>query len=115
MLAAALVGALFASSSQAASQKVTKLYGQSGPGFTITLKHKNFVPVKTLKPGIYTFVIQDRSTTHNFHLKGPGVDKKTSILFLGTKTWANLTLKKGRYTYVCDPHKANMHGSFTVK
>jgi plastocyanin len=115
ILVLALTGALFAASSQAAPQKVTKLYGQAGPGFTITLKKANFTPVKTLKPGVYTFVIQDRSTIHNFHLKGPGVDKKTPILFLGTKTWTKLTLKKGKYTYVCDPHKSSMHGSFTVK
>ena len=113
--AAAVAGALFAGGTQAASHKVTKLYGQSGPGFKITLKNKQFVPVRSLKPGTYTFVVQDRSTIHNFHLKGPGVDKKTSVPYLGTKTWANVKLKKGKYTFVCDVHKANMHGSFTVK
>jgi plastocyanin len=71
--------------------------------------------VRSLKPGTYTFVIQDRSTIHNYHLKGPGVDKKTAVPFLGTKTWTNVRLMKGKYTFVCDPHKANMHGSFTVK
>jgi plastocyanin len=115
LVAAVAAGALLAGTTQAASHKVTKLYGQSGPGFTITLKKANFVPVRTLKPGTYTFVVQDRATTHNYHLKGPGVDKKTTIPFLGTKTWANVRLKKGKYTFVCDPHKANMHGSFTVK
>jgi plastocyanin len=115
LVAAVVAGALFAGSTQAASSKVTKLYGQSGPGFTITLKTKSFVPVHSLKPGTYTFVIQDRSTLHNFHLKGPGVDKKTTVPYLGTKTWANVKLKKGKYTFVCDPHKPSMHGSFTVK
>jgi hypothetical protein len=115
LVAATAAGALFAGSTQAASHKVTKLYGQSGPGFTITLKKANFVPVRSLKPGTYTFVIQDRSTFHDYHLKGPGVDKKTSLPFLGTKTWKNVKLKKGKYTFVCDPHKAKMHGSFTVK
>lgn len=115
LVAAAAAGALFAGSTQAASHKVKKLFGQSGPGFTITLKRASFAPVHSLKRGTYTFVIQDRSTIHNFHLKGPGVDKKTSIPFLGTKTWKNVKLKKGKYTFVCDPHKPNMHGSFTVK
>ncbi len=115
LVAATAAGALFAGATQAASHKVTKLYGQSGPGFTITLKRASFVPVHSLKPGTYTFVIQDRSTIHNYHLKGPGVDKKTSVPFLGTKTWTNVKLKKGKYTFVCDPHKSNMHGSFTVK
>ena len=115
LVAAVVAGALFAGSTQAASSKVTKLYGQAGPGFTITLKTKSFVPVRSLKPGTYTFVIQDRSTLHNFHLKGPGVDKKTTVPYLGTKTWANVKLKKGKYTFVCDPHITSMHGSFTVK
>ena len=38
LVAATAAGALFAGATQAASHKVTKLYGQSGPGFTITLK-----------------------------------------------------------------------------
>ena len=115
LVTATAAGALFAGATQAASHKVTKLYGQSGPGFTITLKRANFVSVRSIKRGTYTFVIHDRSTIHNYHLKGPGVDKKTSVTFLGTKTWTNVTLRKGKYTFVCDPHKSNMHGSFTVK
>lgn len=115
LVAAALAGALFAGGTQAASHKVTKLYGQAGPGFKITLKRANFVPVRHVKPGTYTFVIQDRSTLHDFHLKGPGVDKKTPIPYLGTKTWANVKLKKGTYNFWCDAHKKQMHGSFTVR
>jgi plastocyanin len=115
LVAATLAGALFAGSTQAASHKVTRLFAQSGPGFTITLKRSNFVPVRSLKAGVYTFVVQDRSTSHNYHLKGPGVDKKTPVAYLGTKTWTNVKLRNGKYNYWCDPHKAQMHGSFTVK
>jgi len=115
LFAATVAGALFAGNTQAASHKVTRLYGQAGPGLKITLKRANFVPVRHLSPGVYTFVIQDRSTLHNFHLKGPGVDKKTAVLYLGTKTWAKLRLKKGKYNFWCDAHKAQMHGSFTVR
>lgn len=114
LVAVALAGVLFATATQAAPQKVTKLYGQDGPGFTITLKKANFVLVKRLRPGVYTFVIQDRSTIHNFHLKGPGVDKKTAVRYLGTKMWVKLRLKKGTYKYWCDPHRVRMHGSFKV-
>lgn len=110
------VAGLVAGSTQAASQaKVKKLYGQTGPGFMITLKRANFVPVRRVKPGVYTFVIDDRSTLHNFHLKGPGgIDRKTPIRYLGTKTWAKLRLKRGTYKFWCDPHRPRMHGSFTV-
>ena len=114
LLVAAVAAALLAGSTQAASHKVTKLYAQAGPGFTITLKNKQFVPVHSLKRGTYTFVIQDRSTIHNFHLKGPGVNKEiTTVGFVGTKT-VIVALKKGTYTFVCDPHFTSMKGSFRV-
>jgi plastocyanin len=41
------------------------------------------------------------------------VNKKTSVGALGTSTW-KVTLKKGTYKYVCDPHVTIMHGSFKV-
>ena len=39
----------------------------------------------------------------------------TSVGATGTKTFKNLTLKKGKYTFVCDPHASTMKGSFTIK
>jgi protocatechuate 3,4-dioxygenase beta subunit len=91
----------------------TKLTGSVGPGFTISLK-KGTAKVKTLKPGKYSITVSDKSNIHNFHLIGPGVNKTiTSIGFKGTKT-ITVTLKKGRYTYKCDPHPT-MVGHFTVK
>ncbi len=92
----------------------TKLFGTVGPGFTITLKDAKGKAVKKLKAGKYTFVVTDKSSIHDFHLKGPGVDKViTAVGFTGKKT-VTLTLKKGKYTFVCDPHASTMHGSFTV-
>jgi len=109
-LVAALAAALVVVAT--ASAAPTKLTGTVGPGFTITLK-KGGKKVTTLKAGTYVFTIQDKSSIHNFHLTGPGVNKKTSVGFTGTKTWT-LTLKKGTYKYVCDPHASIMHGSFKV-
>ena len=60
----------------AQTQGTTQLTGTVGPGFTITLKTRTKA-VKTLAPSKYTFVINDRSNIHNFHLTGPGVNKKT--------------------------------------
>jgi plastocyanin len=88
------------------------LNGTVGPGFTITLT-KAGKKVTKLKAGTYVFKISDKSPIHNFHLTGPGVNKKTSVGGQGTSTW-KLTLKKGTYRYVCDPHKTFMKGSFTV-
>jgi plastocyanin len=88
------------------------LNGTVGPGFTITLT-KAGKKVTKLKAGTYSFKINDKSGIHNFHLTGPGVDKKTSVGGTGTSTW-KLKLKKGTYKFVCDPHKSFMKGSFTV-
>jgi plastocyanin len=89
------------------------LNGTVGPGFSITLT-KGGKKVTTLKAGSYKFVIADKAAIHDFHLMGPGVNKLiTTTTFTGTKSMT-ITLKKGTYTYICDPHKAFMHGSFKV-
>jgi plastocyanin len=106
---AAIVAALAAPSAFASTPT---LNGVVGPGFTITLK-KAGVKVTKLKAGTYIFKISDKSNIHDFHLTGPGVNKKTSVAAVTTATW-KLTLKKGTYKYVCDPHASFMHGSFTV-
>jgi plastocyanin len=92
--------------------KVGTLKGTVGPGFTITLT-QNGKKVTTLKAGKYKVVVSDKSNIHNFHLTGPGVNNATSVGGTGSKTWT-LSLKKGTYKYVCDPHKTSMKGSFKV-
>jgi plastocyanin len=106
LLAAALV---VVASASAATPTLT---GVDGPSFTITLK-KGTSKVTSLKAGKYKFVIKDLSNIHNFHLSGPGINKTTSVSATGTSTWT-VTLKKGTYKYVCDPHAAIMKGSFKV-
>jgi plastocyanin len=78
-----------------------------------SLVKKGGKTVKKLKPGTYLVKVADKASDHNFHLKGPGVDKKTSVGKKQNVTW-KLKLKKGKYTFVCDPHKSFMKGSFTV-
>jgi plastocyanin len=91
----------------------TKLVANVGPSFTITLT-KGGKKVTSLKPGSYSITVNDKSTFHNFHLTGPGrVNKKTTVAFKGTRTWT-VTLRKGTYRYVCDPHASQMKGSFRV-
>ena len=109
VLLAALVAAVAAPAAFAGS---TTLAGTVGPGFTITLKDGS-AKVSKLAPGTYVFKIADKSSIHNFHLFGPGVNKSTTVPFIGSATW-KLTLKKGTYKFQCDPHKSFMHGSFTV-
>jgi plastocyanin len=111
-VAASLALALVAAAPAAPVMKTVQ--GSVGPGFTInlTLGGKK---VTKLKAGVhYRFRISDRSSIHDFHLTGPGLDRMlTSVGFTGTKSFV-LTLKKGVYRYVCDPHSSSMHGSFRV-
>ena len=90
-----------------------KLAGTTGPGFTISLTQGG-KKASSVKAGAATITINDRSSIHNFHLSGPGVNKATSVPKTGSTTW-NVTLKKGTYRFVCDPHASVMKGSFTVK
>jgi len=111
-LAAALVAALAVPAAEAASSGST-LTGVVGPGFTITMTQAG-KKITKLKAGTYKLVVQDKSSIHDFHLSGPGVAKVvTSVGFVGTKT-ISVTLKRGKYTYVCDPHSGAMHGSISV-
>jgi plastocyanin len=113
LLAAGLVTALALAAPLGATSSVTKLTGTVGPGFTITLK-KGTAKVRTVKAGTYKITVSDKSNIHNFHLRGPGVNKViTGTPFKGTKT-VTVKLKKGTYRYVCDPHATIMRGSFKV-
>jgi plastocyanin len=90
-----------------------KLTGTVGPGFTITLK-KGATQVRSLKAGRYTITVSDKSNIHDFRLKGPGLNRLiTSTPFKGTKS-VTVTLRKGTYTYVCDPHASTMKKTFKV-
>ena len=99
---------------QASTQTTGKLVGTSGPGFKITLT-QNGKAVKTLKVGTYKINVNDRANIHNFHIFGPGVNKKTGVNFTGKATWT-IKFKKGKYTYRCDIHyMSGMIGHFKVK
>jgi plastocyanin len=107
-LAVSIAGLLLGVPSQAA---LPKLVGTDGPGFKITLK-KNGSKVTRLKAGKYVITVKDLSDVHNFHLKGRGIDKRTSVDRIGTTSWV-VTLRKGvTYRFLCDPHSSTMRGSF---
>src|SRR4051794_24483835 len=114
LAAAVALAALALPGTALAKTAATPLAGADGPGFTITLDHLG-KKVTTLKPGAYKLTVRDRSTMHNFHLLGPGMnDKVTTVAFVGTKT-ITVTLKKGTYTYQCDPHASSgMKATFKV-
>ncbi|MEX2210320.1 MAG: hypothetical protein WD689_00950 [Gaiellaceae bacterium] len=90
-----------------------KLAGTVGPGFTITLT-KGGRRFTSLKAGIYSIVVNDRSSAHNFHLLGPGVNKLTGVAFVGRQTW-RVRLRPGLHTFRCDPHRTSLRGTFRVR
>ena len=82
------------------------LKGFVGPGFSIRTSSKT-VPAGTVK-----LVVADKASIHSFHVRGPGVNVKTSIAGIGTKTFT-ITLKKGAiYRFFCDLHPDELHGTF---
>jgi len=111
ILALALAAAAVGSARTTAAHK---LLGEVGPGYKIEVTTPADKDVKTTKAGTYTIVVEDKASIHDFHLIGPGVNKKTGVTFVGKKTWT-VTLKPGKYTYQCDPHATQgMKGSFRV-
>ncbi|MCP9486496.1 MAG: hypothetical protein MSC30_11590 [Gaiellaceae bacterium MAG52_C11] len=90
-----------------------KLTGSVGPGFTIRLLGPDGLPVQKLDPGTYELALDDRSPEHDFHLTGPGVDVSTAVEDVGAQTFT-VTLRDGRYTFMCDPHSTTMRGTFDV-
>jgi plastocyanin len=112
LFVAALAAALIAVPAYAKSSAVT-LKGEAGPGFTIDVE-KAGKDLKTIKAGTYKIKVEDKSSIHNFHLFGPGLNKKTTVPFSGETTWT-IKLKLGKYTYQCDIHASEgMKGSFKV-
>jgi hypothetical protein len=81
-----------------------KLNAKVGPKRTISLKTASGVVVKKLKAGSYKIAVRDATKSDNFHLVGPGVNKKTGVKFRGAVTWT-LKLKAGKHTFRSDAHK----------
>ena len=107
------VAALAATGSGSAATART-VKGTVGPGFTIGLTMQGKKVTKLKAGRAYRFVISDRSSIHDFHLSGPGLNRVlTSVEYTGKKSFV-LRLKKGSYRFVCDPHSGIMHGRFNV-
>jgi plastocyanin len=90
----------------------TRLNGKVGPKKTISLKTTAGATVKALKSGRYKIVVKDATKLDNFHLLGPGANKKTGVKFRGGATWT-LTLRPGKFTVRSDAHKT-LRRAFSV-
>lgn len=90
-----------------------KLTATVGPRKTISLRDSTGAKVTTLSGPVNAVVtVNDRTRVDNFHLSGPGVNKRTGVGFRGRVTW-HVTLSAGKYVYRSDRHKT-LRGSFSV-
>ena len=115
LLAAALAaGALLgAAVGEGAPAENPKLHAKVDSGFSISLTNDAGAPVTKLDPGTYDIEVEDEASEHNFHLIGPGVNRSTTVAFIGKQLWT-VTFTDGIYTFQCDPHATSMRGTFTV-
>lgn len=84
----------------------TQLAGTVGPKRSISVKPRR------VEVGPATISVLDRTRSDNLHLSGPGVNRKTGVVFRGRVRW-NVMLQPGIYTYRSDRHKS-LRGSFFV-
>lgn len=82
-------------------------------GFKIEMKNAANRKLTTVKAGSYRIKIEDAAAIHNFRLRGPGLNQATSVPRTTEAIWA-VTLKRGTYTFLCDPHASAMRGTFRV-
>jgi plastocyanin len=112
---ASLLAALALGTWSTANAAPQKLNGFVGPSQTITLKTANGKRLSMASRGTYLLTVTDRSDEHNFYVSGPGIRKQiTSVGFTGKKT-VKITLRPGRYAFVCTPHSDDMRGAFRVR
>jgi hypothetical protein len=112
IVAIAVALALGAGSARADNPVLTGDVGLND-AFVISLSDAAGAKVTHLDAGTYTLVVHDRSSFHNFHLSGPGVNVQTAVDTTGDTTFT-VTLVDGTYFFDCDPHSSQMKGSFTV-
>jgi plastocyanin len=69
--------------------------------------------VRSLVENTYKLSVTDASKKQNFHLTGPGVNKKTRVGAKVKATWT-VKLQPGKYTYRSDKNR-RLRKTFTVK
>jgi hypothetical protein len=79
----------------------------------ISLKTAAGARVRILPEGNYRIVVSDTTKARNFHLKGPGVNRKTRVRAKTTVTW-KLRLDPGKFVYRSD-NSTRLRRTFTVK
>src|SRR5829696_8572943 len=92
---------------------VPKLLATVGPNTTTSLKTAAGKNLASVKAGTYSIVVRDRSKAHNFHLVGTGVNRKSAVATVGTRTW-KVKLSKGVLRFYSDKAPTTVKGSLRV-
>ncbi|HYZ18448.1 MAG TPA: hypothetical protein VE615_02790 [Gaiellaceae bacterium] len=92
---------------------VTRLNGKVGPGKVISLRTAAGARVRSLTAGRFRITVRDLTRADNFHLVGPGVNRKTRVGTRSTVVW-NLSLRAGRHTFRSDATR-RLRGAFVVR
>ena len=112
LLAVAFLGALTlpvsASSTPGLPELTAKVTARS-----VSLTTSDGERVVRLEPNTYRFVVKDLTSTQNFHLVGPSVNRRTKVPAKVTATWT-IYLGPGTYTYRSDK-RPGASATFTVR
>jgi hypothetical protein len=114
IFAAALVAvatALPAAATAPQSPIVPRLNAKVTAG-TISLRNAAGIRLSSIPQNTYKITVNDSTTAQNFHLIGPGVNRKTGIAARVKRSWT-LALDPGKYVYRSDKNR-KLRGSFTV-
>jgi plastocyanin len=68
---------------------------------TVTASGMVVLSRTSVPAGRYRVTVSDRSARDNFHLRGPGVDRRTGMAFRGSAMWM-VRLARGTYVYGSD-------------
>jgi hypothetical protein len=113
LLVAVGLASLAAATTLGATTTTQMILGTVGQR-AISLRTLEGQKVTLLKPGKYRILVRDRSARENFHLSGPGINRRTAIRFVGSSSWA-VRLGAGTYRYRSDAHPVRLHGSLRVR
>jgi hypothetical protein len=86
---------------------------QGAVGNRFILLRQDGRAVTRLAAGQYTFVVTDSSRTQNFRLRGPGVNRQTSVRGVGRATW-QVRLRRGTYVF-SSSNRASLKRTFVVR
>lgn len=79
----------------------------------ISVKTPSGAKARVAAAGSYRIAVRDTTKTQNFHLIGPGVNRKTTVAGRARTTWS-VRLRAGKYSYRSDKRR-RLSGSFTVR